>query len=102
MAYLDKNGLILIDDVAADSDVKKLKDAKAKLQTALNSIGNITTLNSELSGPTATAITETSQVLKSYLEIQIANIDTTIGNINGTVNKYKTIDSDLSSKFGAQ
>lgn len=99
MSYLDENGKILIDDVAAKGDIKKLIEAKAKLEVALGSLSTITTLNSELSGPTATAISETTMVLKSYIETQITNINTTIENINGTVNKYKTIDSDLSSKI---
>ena len=99
MTYRDENGLIMIDEVAANSDISKLTDAKCKLENALNSIATIVSLNSELAGPTATAISDTSLVLKKHLETQISNIDICISNIKGTVKKYQTIDAELGNSF---
>ena len=99
MAFRDGDGTILIDDVAAENDVSKLNAALEKLEEAIAFVNQMIVLNSEMSGPSATAIEEAALTFKTQLEIQKTNIETTIENIRGTVRKYHTLDAELSNRI---
>ena len=56
MAYVDENGLILIDDVEIAEDIAKLKSTIDLLDEALEKIKQIQSENSVFMGHTASAI----------------------------------------------
>ena len=95
MPYLDENGTIMIDDVAAENDIAKLSSAKASIENTKSIINQIIALNSTMSGPTATAIDESTSLFIKYLNVQSSNIDACVENIKQTVAKYHAIDEGL-------
>lgn len=95
MAYVDENGLILIDDVEVAEDITKLKTTLDLLDEALEKIKQIQNTNSGFMGHTAAAIDETSIELINRINEQKEEIETTIGYINRVVERYKTIDAKM-------
>ena len=95
MPYLDENGTIMIDAVAAENDIAKLSSAKASIENTKSIINQIIVLNSTMSGPTTTAIDDTTSMFIKYLNIQSSNIDACMENIKHTVAKYQAIDEGL-------
>lgn len=95
MAFRDENGKITIDEVAAQSDIKSLAVIKEHLQAALNYISQIERESADLSGNTATVISETAQQLQAQIKSMMSEIESTSENIDGTVRKYQLIDHNL-------
>ena len=56
MAYVDQNGLILIDDIEVSEDINKLKNAMNTMMESLELINQIISINSEFKGDIAEAI----------------------------------------------
>lgn len=95
MAYVDENGLILIDDVEVAEDITKLKTTIDLLEEALEKVKQIQNANSGFMGHTAAAINETSVELINRINAQKEEIETTIGFINRVVERYKAIDAKM-------
>ena len=95
MAYVDENGLILIDDVEVAEDITKLKTTIDLLDEALDKVKQIQNANSGFMGHTAAAINETSVELINRINAQKEEIETTISFINRVVERYKAIDAKM-------
>lgn len=102
MPYVDENGTIMIDEVAANEDIGKLNVAKAGLEEAVALINQISVINGEFAGPTATAIEEAVASLKGNMQLQIENIDICLRNIQTTVCKYQEVDASLKDTINSQ
>ena len=95
MAYVDENGLILIDDVEVAEDISKLKLTMTLLDEALASINQMVSINSSFKGDTAIAIDEATTEMLSRISAQKSEIEATINYINRVVERYKTIDANM-------
>ena len=101
MAYVDQNGLILIDEVEAAEDVKKLRNALTTMEEALEIINQIANINSSFSGDTANAISESSAELMSQVSQQKAEIEEEIRIINEVIDRYQIIDANMKNQINS-
>lgn len=101
MAYVDQNGLIMIDEVEAAEDIKKLNAAKDSLMEALEIINNIASINSTFKGDAANTIDITVTELIKKINGQKAAIEDEIRIINQVVEKYKTIDANMKNQINS-
>ena len=101
MAYVDQNGLIMIDEIEAAEDIKKLSMAKESLNEALETINQIVGVNSAFQGDTATEVETSSEALKNRVVAQIAAIDEAIKFINQVVENYKLIDEKMKNQINS-
>ncbi len=99
MAYVDQDGLVMIDEVEAFEDIKKLKSALVVMEDALNILNNIVNVNGGFKGDTAVAIdTASAELIKKVTE-QKEGIEYTIEQINSLINKYKAIDMNIKNRI---
>lgn len=101
MAYVDQNGLILIDEIEAAEDVKKLKSALATMEEALELINQIAGINSAFSGDTANAIEISSAELMKQVNQQKAEIEEEIRIINEVVERYQLVDAKMKNQINS-
>ncbi len=95
MAYVDQDGLIMIDEVEASEDIKKLKSALEALNDVLDIINNISSINGGFKGNTALTIESATLELVKQVNNQKQGIEDSISLINSLLEKYKTLDSNL-------
>lgn len=95
MAYVDENGLILIDDVEVASDVSKLQAGLNSLNEALEILNNMANINSSFEGCTATAIESSIVDLIKQIESQKEQIEKIIMYIKAVAERYKVIDAKM-------
>lgn len=101
MAYVDQNGLIMIDEIEASEDVKKLMNAKDAMMEALDIINNMASINSAFRGETADAINVTTTELVKKVNAQKTAIEDEIRYINQVVEKYRTIDANMKNQINS-
>lgn len=101
MAYVDQNGLILIDEVEAAEDIKKLKSALASMEEALDLVNQIAGVNSAFSGDTADAIGVSCAELIKQINQQKSQIEDEINFINGVIEKYQNIDANMKNQINS-
>ncbi|MBP5418076.1 MAG: hypothetical protein J6Y58_11205 [Clostridiales bacterium] len=101
MAYVDQNGLIMIEEMEAAADVKKLNAAKDSLVETLAVLNNIAGINSAFKGEAATTIETTVLELIKKVEGQKAAIENEINYINQVVEKYKVIDANMKNQINS-
>lgn len=95
MAFVDQNGKITIDEVAAAEDIKNLEQSKALLAQALELITLTEAQCGTFRGNTGDRIALCSAELKADLKKQLDNIETTVEAIKKTVARYQAIDHAL-------
>lgn len=95
MAYVDQNGLILIDDVEVSEDINKLKNAMDLMLESLEKINEIISINSEFKGDIAEAIQSSATELTNKINEQKEEVEAEIRYINEVVERYKTIDATM-------
>jgi RecA/RadA recombinase len=101
MAYVDQNGLVLIDEIEAGEDVKKLTAALNSMDEALEIINQIANINAAFSGDTANAIEVSSTELIKQVNLQKTAIEEEIRFINEVVTKYQTIDTKMKDQINS-
>ncbi len=101
MAYVDQNGLVMIDAMEASADVRKLNAAKESLVEALAVINNIAAINSAFKGEAAMTIETTVVDLMKKVDTQKAAIEKEIMIINQVIEKYKTIDANVKNQINS-
>lgn len=99
MALYDENGKITIDDIAAGEDVKRIKDAIAKIDETKAAIEQIKNQSETFSGEAASSMLETSQVLVNALRELEEQLEQQIKFINRTVERYKQLDAEVKNKI---
>lgn len=95
MGYKDYNGKITIDEVAANKDVKRFREAISKLEAARNSVNQLIQQGSQTRGNTGNAIVSKGNEIKRQLDMLINNLNNEISVINKTVAKYKRLDQEV-------
>ena len=101
MAYVDQNGLVMIDEIEAAEDIKKLNAAKESLLEALAVVNDIAGINSTFKGDTANSIDLTVIELKKRIDAQTSAIDEEIRRINQVTEKYRIIDSNMKNQINS-
>lgn len=101
MAYVDQNGLIMIDEIEAAEDIKKLNAAKDSLEEALAVINNIAGINSTFKGEAANSIEITVTELMKKIALQKKAIEDEIRIINQVIEKYRIIDSNIKNQINS-
>lgn len=102
MAYRDENGKITIDDVAAGEDIRKIEQAQAILQNALQSLKAAQTEGVNSKGQTAQAIYDKSQELINQIQRLDNNLEETTNYIRHVLAVYKVKDEMLKAIMAAQ
>lgn len=90
---------IIIDPDAANADIKKINDAINKLNASQNSIKQLSTNASDMTGQTGPAIVEKCTQLSSQIDALKTNLNTTIGLIKSAVKEYQEKDADLAKHY---
>lgn len=90
---------IIIDPDAASADIKKINDAINKLNASQNSIKQLSTNASDMTGQTGPAIVEKCTQLSSQIDALKTNLNTTIGLIKSAVKEYQEKDADLAKHY---
>lgn len=90
---------IIIDPDAASADIKKINDAINKLNASQNSIKQLSTNASDMTGQTGPAIVEKCTRLSSQIDALKTNLNTTIGLIKSAVKEYQEKDADLAKHY---
>ena len=101
MAYVDQNGLIMIDEIEAAEDIKKLNEAKESLLDALAVLNNIAGINSAFKGEAANSIETTVTELMKKVDLQKTAIEDEIRTINQVIEKYRIIDSNMKNQINS-
>ena len=102
MAYVDENGLILIDDAEVAEDIKRLNAVLELLEEALRKINQIASINSSFKGDTAEAISSSTVEMTKKLNEQKEKIEEEISYINEVVERYKTIDANMKNQINSK
>lgn len=90
---------IIIDPDAANADIKKINDAINKLNESQNSIKQLSTNASDMTGQTGPAIVEKCTQLSSQIDALKTNLNYTIGLIKSAVKEYQEKDADLAKQY---
>lgn len=101
MAYVDQNGLVLIDENEAADDIKKLNSAKETMIEALGIINNMVSINSVFKGYVADTINNSAAELNKRVDVQKTAIEEEISFINQVVERYKIIDENMRKKINS-
>lgn len=101
MAFHDQNGRITIDENAANIDIRRMKEAREKLQASLSAIENLRRDTGSMEGEAATAILEKSEEMRKKLQAMIDKIDAYTDFITRVVKRYQQIDADLKKAIEA-
>ena len=101
MAYVDQNGLVMIDEIEAAEDIKKLNEAKESLLDALAVLNNIAGINSAFKGEAANSIETTVTELMKKVDLQKTAIEDEIRTINQVIEKYRIIDSNMKNQINS-
>ena len=101
MAYVDQNGLVLIDEIEAADDIKKLKNALVTLEETLEIVNQIAGINSSFSGDTANAIEVSSAEFINRINQQKTQIENEIKVITDLIAKYQVIDNKMKNQINS-
>lgn len=101
MAYVDQNGLILIDEIEASEDVNKLTRTIETMDETLAIINQIVSVNSASEGEVAKTIEASALEMITDIKKQKEAIEAEIKFINETIEKYRIIDEDIKNKINA-
>lgn len=102
MAYYDENGKITIDEVAANKDIKRLREAAKILKESQASIRNLQRQSGDMQGLTALAIQEKGTEMEKKLGQMITKLESTADYIQKVVANYRRKDEELKRLIQAQ
>lgn len=77
---------------AANADIRKIKQAIAKLEDSQNSVSRLKSASSAMRGQTGQAITEQAEKLSAQIMELIGQLNSSIKTINNTVLWYQAQD----------
>lgn len=95
MAYHDENGKLTIDEVAANRDIRRLREAANILKDSRASIRSLRQQSTDMKGLSAQAIQEKSTEMERKLTQMIDKLEDTADYIQRVVKHYQKIDEDL-------
>ncbi len=94
-------GNVNIDEAAANADISKMKQAKAKLEESMNSLNKMKSAVSSMSGKTGDAIDVKASALIGLIKDLNSQLDATMNLIRRTVQKYQEEDQRIGSSISS-
>lgn len=101
MAYYDENGRIIIDEVAAQADIRRIETAIASLNNSKKAINNLIQQATSEQGQTSSTIIEKATEMRNQIDAMIARLSETASFISRTVAHYQWVDQKIKEAINA-
>ena len=95
MAYVNKDGVIWMNDVEVAEDISKLRNALNLMTESIDIINSVIEINSTFKGDIAESFDTSSMEIIKQIDMQKDEINRTINYINEVVTMYKNKDNNI-------
>ena len=99
MAYRDMNGKVMIDEAAAQADIRQERQAEQILRRAANALQAVQNEANSLPGETAAAIGERAEQLRRQILNLISDLEDTQNYTQRVVRRYWLLDQKWKQIF---
>ena len=99
MAYRDMNGKVMIDEAAAQADIRQERQAEQILRRAANALQAVQNESNSFQGETAAAIGERAEQLRHQILNLISNLEDTQNYTQRVVRRYWLLDQKWKQIF---
>lgn len=99
MAYRDMNGKVMIDEVAAQADIRQERQAEQILRRAANALQAVQNESNSFQGETAAAIGERAEQLRRQILNLISDLEDTQNYTQRVVRRYWLLDQKWKQIF---
>ena len=99
MAYRDMNGKVMIDEAAAQADIRQERQAEQILRRAANALQAVQNESNSFQGETAAAIGERAEQLRRQILNLICDLEDTQNYTQRVVRRYWLLDQKWKQIF---
>ena len=99
MAYRDMNGKVMIDEAAAQADIRQERQAEQILRRAANALQAVQNESNSFQGETAAAIGERAEQLRRQILNLISDLEDTQNYTQPVVRRYWLLDQKWKQIF---
>lgn len=99
MAYRDMNGKVMIDEAAAQADIRQERQAEQILRRAANALQAVQNKSNSFQGETAAAIGERAEQLRRQILNLISDLEDTQNYTQRVVRRYWLLDQKWKQIF---
>ena len=99
MAYRDMNGKVMIDEAAAQADIRQERQAEQILRRAANALHAVQNESNSFQGETAAAIGERAEQLRRQILNLISDLEDTQNYTQRVVRRYWLLDQKWKQIF---
>ena len=99
MAYRDMNGKVMIDEAAAQTDIRQERQAEQILRRAANALQAVQNESNSFQGETAAAIGERAEQLRRQILNLISDLEDTQNYTQRVVRRYWLLDQKWKQTF---
>ena len=99
MAYRDMNGKVMIDEAAAQADIRQERQAEQILRRAANALQAVQNESNSFQGETAAAIGERAEQLRRQILNLISDLEDTQNYTQRVVRRYGLLDQKWKQIF---
>lgn len=99
MAYRDMNGKVMIDEAAAQADIRQERQAEQILRRAANALQAVQNESNSFQGKTAAAIGERAEQLRRQILNLISDLEDTQNYTQRVVRRYWLLDQKWKQIF---
>lgn len=99
MAYRDMNGKVMIDEAAAQADIRQERQAEQILRRAANALQAVQNESNSFQGETAAAIGERAEQLRRQILNLISDLEDTQNYTQRVVRRYWLLDQKWKQTF---
>lgn len=99
MAYRDMNGKVMIDEAAAQADIRQERQAEQILRRAANALQAVQNESNSFQGETAAAIGERAEHLRRQILNLISDLEDTQNYTQRVVRRYWLLDQKWKQIF---
>ena len=99
MAYRDMNGKVMIDEAAAQADIRQERQAEQILRRAANALQAVQNESNSFHGETAAAIGERAEQLRRQILNLISDLEDTQNYTQRVVRRYWLLDQKWKQIF---
>ena len=99
MAYRDMNGKVMIDEAAAQADIRQERQAEQILRRAANALQAVQNESNSFQGETAAAIGERAEQLRRQILNLISDLEDTQNYTQRVVRRYWLLDQKWKQFF---
>lgn len=99
MAYHDMNGKVMIDEAAAQADIRQERQAEQILRRAAQALQAVQNESNSFQGETATAINEKAEQLRRKILSLVSDLEDTQSYTQRVVRRYWLLDQKWKQTF---